>query len=177
MNTRLFLLVIGLGAVSTLRALAAEPEINEHSVFELPSTLQRLTQKPRLVSETIAALCTSPSPDLIAREAARTGPHTGTLVNIYVSESAVQDMASSTRRFAEGTVVLKEKLSPEGKVAAVGGMVKRSPGFDTAHNDWEYFYAEKGKAMSKGLLPNCIACHAKVGSTDYVFTMRRPGEG
>ena len=164
-------LVLGFAAASTLTSLTAEPEIDEQSVFELPNTLQRITQRPRLVSATIAALCTSPSPDLVAKEAARSGPHTGALVNIYVSESAVQDMASPRRHFAVGTVVVKEKLSPEGTVAAVGGMVKRAPGFDRAHGDWEYFYAEKGKAMSKGLLPNCIACHAKVESTDYVYTL------
>ena len=173
MHARLLLLIC-LGSLSPLTLLAADLEISEYSVFELPTTLKRITPKPRLVSETIAMLCTSPSPDLIGKEATRTGPHTGALVNIYVSESAVQSMSSSRRHFAEGTMVLKEKLSPEGNVVALGGMVKRAPGFDRAHNDWEYFYAEKGRATSKGLLPNCIACHAKVESTDYVYTLLEP---
>jgi len=150
---------------------AADFEINEQSVFQLPITLKKITATPRWVSETIAKLCTYPGPDVIAKETARTGPHTGALVNIYVTSGAVDSMSSSRRQFAEGTILLKEKLSAEGDAVAVGGMVKRAPGFDRAHHDWEYFYAEKGKPISKGLLPNCIACHAKVESADYVYTI------
>jgi hypothetical protein len=171
---RKLLRLVCIGTLVAVTCAAADIEINEGSVFELSSRLKLITPTPHLVSETIATLCTSPSPDLIARQAARTGPHTDSLVNIYVSERAAQLLDSSRRRFPEGIMILKEKLSPDGDVAAVGGMIKRAPGFDRAHNDWEYFYAEKGRTMSKGLLQNCVACHAKAGSTDYVYTLKKP---
>jgi hypothetical protein len=171
---KLLLLLVSLGSLAGATCPAADFDVNEKSLFTLSSRLKLITPTPHLVSDAIAALCTSPSPDLIAKEAARTGPHTGTLVNIYVSEGAAKFMDSSRRRFPEGSMILKEKLSPDGNVAAVGGMIKRAPGFDRSHHDWEYFYAQKDRKMSKGLLRDCIACHAKVESTDYVYTLEKP---
>lgn len=171
---RKLLLLACIGSLAGVTCPAADFDVNEKSMFTLSSRLKLITPTPHLVSETIAALCTSPSPDLLAKEAARTGPHTGTLVNIYVSEGAARLMDSSRRRFPEGSIILKEKLSSDGNVAAVGGMMKRALGFDRSHNDWEYFYAEKDRKMSKGLLQDCIACHAKVASTDYVYTLKKP---
>jgi len=173
MHRKLHLLVCIVSFVA-VTCPAADFEVNEKSIFMLSSKLKLITPTPRLVSEAIATLCTSPSPDLIATEAARTGPHAGTLVNIYVSEGAAKLMDSSSRWFPEGSIVLKEKLSSDGTVAAVGGMIKRAPGFDRSHNDWEYFYAEQDQKMNKGLLQNCIACHVKVESTDYVYTLKKP---
>ena len=167
------LLLICVGTLSSFMLQAADFEINERSVFELQSTLKRITPTPHLVSETTATLCTSASPPLLAKEVSRSGPHTGVFVNVYVSDNAVRSMASPTRHFSEGTMILKEKLSPNGAVVAVGGMVKRRAGFDRAHNDWEYFYAEKDGALSKGRLPNCVECHSKAESADYVYTLRK----
>jgi len=161
--------------VAFATSTAGDIELNERSVFLLQSKLSRLTPTPHMVSEAIARLCTtSPSPALLAKERARSGPHMYAFVNLYVSDDAIRLMDSSTRQFLEGTIVLKEKLSTEGSVVAVGGMIKRPIGFDPDHNDWEYFYAEKGGALSKGRLPNCIRCHAKAKSADYVYTIKRP---
>ncbi len=71
--------------------------------------------------------------------------------------------------------MLKEKLSPDGAVVAVGGMIKRRFGFDREHNDWEYFYAERTGTFNNGRLANCIECHTKAKSADFVYTIRKGG--
>ncbi len=52
-------------------------------------------------------------------------------------------------------------------------MIKRPIGFDREHNDWEYFYAEKTGTFTKGRLSNCVECHTKAKSTDYVYTIKK----
>jgi hypothetical protein len=61
----------------------------------------------------------------------------------------------------------------------IGGMVKRQPGYDPEHGDWEYFYVELASELPKrrpikgrsatGRLANCIDCHSYTAETDYVF--------
>lgn len=80
-------------------------------------------------------------------------------------------MKSMDQNFPTGTIVLKEKLSQtDGSVAAIGGMVKRANGFDIKSGDWEYFYAAKSGDFEIGSIPNCVSCHAKAKSKDYVFS-------
>jgi hypothetical protein len=51
----------------------------------------------------------------------------------------------------------------------VGGMVKRSPGFDPAHGDWEYLYFDDATKIESGRMTSCIACHEAAKNTDYIF--------
>jgi hypothetical protein len=48
-------------------------------------------------------------------------------------------------------------------------MVKREPGYDPAHGDWEYVYAGADKAVTRGRLDSCIDCHFQVADKDYLF--------
>ena len=48
-------------------------------------------------------------------------------------------------------------------------MIKRSPGYDPANNDWEYFYFEKPASIEKGAITACVQCHARASQDDYVF--------
>jgi hypothetical protein len=50
----------------------------------------------------------------------------------------------------------------------VGGMVKRPPGYDPEHGDWEYFYFEDPAKIESGKIGSCVACHAGAGQ-DHVF--------
>src|SRR5437763_734321 len=81
--------------------------------------------------------------------------------------------------YQPGAVIIKEKSPdrpihiPEGGVLAfrhgVGGMVKRSPGFDPEHGDWEYFYYEDPKKIETGAITSCVKCHEGAKDKDYVF--------
>ena len=51
----------------------------------------------------------------------------------------------------------------------VGGMIKRAPGYDPAHGDWEYFYFEKPEKIERGRIATCVKCHAYAHTTDHVY--------
>jgi hypothetical protein len=69
---------------------------------------------------------------------------------------------------------VKEKIAGDGSAFAVGGMIKRSKGYDDGNGDWEYFYAAKTGAFSTGRLQNCITCHRQTKTNDYVFSVWEP---
>jgi Cytochrome P460 len=169
------LLVLSLALTTSLfTARAEEPAIEESTVFELRDTLELLTPTPHVVSAAFAELCV-PHISGEVRNAGkdRAGPHASVAVNFYASSDGVAAMSSMHGAFSTGTVLLKEKLSPSsGEVTAVGGMVKRSAGFDPENGNWEYFYASKSGGFEIGRIPNCVSCHAKASSTDFVYSRK-----
>ena len=48
-------------------------------------------------------------------------------------------------------------------------MVKRAPGYDPEHGDWEYFYFEDPAKIEQGKIQSCVRCHAGAKATDHVF--------
>ena len=79
-----------------------------------------------------------------------------------------------------GSIIVKEKKAsayrsatqPQRWTAAndgVGGMIKRPPGYDPTHGDWEYFYFEDASKIEHGKMTSCIQCHSGASSKDYVF--------
>jgi hypothetical protein len=132
-------------------------------------------------------LCVAPSPqELEARakeEEARSGPHAQHAIAVRVNPEAV-DAYQTTQPMPVGAVVVKEKwwgFSPGGanfdikradldKLPAsteYGMMIKREPGYDPAHGDWQYVYVEAGK-VTEGRLPSCIQCHSQFKARDYL---------
>lgn len=154
---------------------AEEPDITEQSVFSFYKKLSLLTPAPLIVSARVAAACAPVSPpSAIAEEERRFGPHAEASINLYVNDAAKRAIEDESQRFPPGAVIVKEKLAPGGEsMVAVGGMVKRAPGFDPANGDWEYFYAARSAGFTSGRLANCIACHAQAKSDDYVFPVPR----
>ena len=55
-------------------------------------------------------------------------------------------------------------------MVALGLMIKRGPGFDPAHGDWDFGYWEPASGLASGAEPaqHCGNCHAG-SKTDYVF--------
>jgi Cytochrome P460 len=139
--------------------------ITEQSVFSFYKSLHLLTPEPINVSGPIAVACSS---TVIAAERQRAGPHFDTPVNLYADELARKAIDDKAALFPRGAVIVKEKLA-DGKMTAVGGMVKRAPGYDPANGDWEYFYAAQSGGFATGRLDHCVACHAKATATDHVF--------
>jgi len=76
-----------------------------------------------------------------------------------------------------GTVAIK-KFNNDGKPGVDGMvvMIKKEPGYDSAHNDWYYemrdakgeLVIKDGKPMA-GKIEMCISCHATASDKDYLL--------
>ncbi len=107
-------------------------------------------------------------------------PH-GALLTTYVNELAGSALEAGEAAMPDGAIVIKENHTPEGRVAAVTVMYKRS-GYNPEHNDWFFtkFLADgsldtmpNGMAM-EGRLPGCQGCHIAKRDLDYLYTPRPP---
>jgi hypothetical protein len=71
-----------------------------------------------------------------------------------------------------GAAVVKRKLREKNDklvASGVGGMIKRAPGYDPKHGDWEYFYFEDEAKIESGKIDSCVNCHRLAAKTDFVF--------
>ena len=150
-----------LAVTSLLQPIGRPSPQEQRFKFYKPFRFQRLTKQPHYVAPLTAILCTFPSPELIEREKAATGPHYHARVHIYSNPIAADAITSKLATFPTGAVIVKEKLADDGAPIAVGGMVKRASGYDTKNGDWEYFYSANTGGFSTGRLQNCAECHAQ----------------
>lgn len=161
-----------LSAVLQAATLNAEDTARKEVVVEEIarnfSQLRLMTPNPVMVDPTVAASCVGPSP------AEQFGPHFdrfNAAVKMYMNDLAAsafmsRELSGKLFQFPVGSVIVKEKLAD---FRGVGGMIKRRPGFDSAHNDWEYFYVEDPAKIEKGAIASCVQCHSRVDQKDYVF--------
>jgi hypothetical protein len=135
---------------------------------------------PQSISSEIFGLCRLPS--LAEQRFADSKHGDGLMLQDYLSPSAKQGFDTKVTPFAMGAAIVKEKLAAEAgasfMVVARGLMLKRGPGFDPAHGDWEFGYWEASTGLSTGSETQsyCGGCHASA-STDFVFldqSWRRP---
>lgn len=159
------------------------PTDNDHStdedwsdvqfVAERYRQLEAITPLPVSVSVVAATRCSAITADELVLSESRYGPHAEMFVSIYMNTIAADHSLSSKASFPVGSVIVKEKsvLWPTGKTRpdGVGGMIKREPGFDATHGDWEYFYYEELGEIERGSITSCVQCHVHAKSTDYVF--------
>lgn len=151
------------------------------------STWQPHTAEPVNISAQIFSLCRSPS---AAEQAFVTSEHgeyylrdwlNSTAQTTFTRLTSVADASTSHDRvdvnaatFPTGAAIVKEKLlltkSGEYQLAALGVMVKREHGYDSATQDWEFGYWEPNVGMLSGPTENaaCGPCHAGA-PTDFVF--------
>jgi hypothetical protein len=160
--------VVAAGATTIASAELGVTETNAATFYR---NFVRLTERPHPVAPLTAALCTIPSQAVVEREKQFTGPHYKTSVHLYASPAALPTIKSRATPFPAGAVIVKEKLTSEGKVSGVGGMIKRQPGYDAANGDWEYFYFGGPGEFSSGRLESCVACHRAAKSTDHVYSV------
>jgi hypothetical protein len=106
------------------------------------------------------------------------GPHADGLIKVFMNEQAAEAFGEEKRSYAVGSVVVKQKLSAGGSVTGdseplhqtgIGGMIKRDPGYDPQHGDWEYFYTDDETPLQSGRIGNCVDCHENASDRDYVF--------
>jgi cytochrome c553 len=109
-------------------------------------------------------------------------PHSGGFVAIYVNPTGRKSYLSETRgTFAEGTVIVKEKLRTKDadQPEELGVMVKMQKGFDREAGDWQFLFVDKDKELTKtrSQLTNCIECHRRQAAADYVFGQPKVDRG
>lgn len=93
---------------------------------------------------------------------------------IYIKEN----VSLTNGQYPRGTVVVKQSTKPDGSMNEITAMVKRGGGFDSEHNDWEYFMlmpdgkiADGGKMRGSALMEGmCRMCHKSASNKDYIFT-------
>jgi|GEM_PF-7066689 len=84
------------------------------------------------------------------------------------------------RAYPEGTVLIKESFARQSDEtltpAMLAIMIKRAPGFDAEHGDWEYLQTTatgdivaRGAASDKPVADVCGGCHQGVAERDFVF--------
>ncbi len=91
---------------------------------------------------------------------------------------AADAFSLSANRYPVGAVIVKQKLvhgyrdkdgKPVNAANGVGGMVKRPPGYDPKHGDWEYFYFQDSSKVQSGRISSCVQCHDAAKDRDYMF--------
>ncbi|HEX3357524.1 MAG TPA: cytochrome P460 family protein [Tepidisphaeraceae bacterium] len=99
------------------------------------------------------------------------GPHTNTSIKIFMNDLAASSFKRSTTPYPVGSIIVKQKTllsnSPPDNIG-VGGMIKRHPGYDPKHGDWEYFYFDQPTNIESGKIDSCVQCHL-AAKKDRVF--------
>ncbi|HET6283458.1 MAG TPA: cytochrome P460 family protein [Polyangia bacterium] len=145
------------------------------------STWTQRTDKPVSISNDIFALCRSPTLPEQTFVDSEHGRHRYLLD--WLNPGAVTGFAAQgSKPFPVGAAIVKEKLVSTAsgyELAARGIMVKRMPGFDVKHVDWDFAYWEPSSGVVSGSDQSqyCAGCHASAASTDFIFlddSWRRP---
>lgn len=161
--------------------------------------LEAITPTPVLADPTLLVSCTTTTQQSIDRQIAKDGPHALTAISVYMNRAAAEAFRTRAKTYPVGAIIVKEKATmpvPKGvpvappaalagkplalneaakraddliRAAGSGGMIKREPGYDPAHGDWEYFYFSDPQHVDHGKLANCIQCHEAARSTDRVY--------
>jgi hypothetical protein len=142
--------------------------------------LRLLTKEPVPVDPQLATLCVGIRQQHLDDARKHSGPHSLTSIRIFMNDLAA-DVFGKSMAYPVGSVIVKEKQGMTYQVDyslsqttaensdGVGGMIKRSPGYDPDFGDWEYFYRENASSIEHGRITSCKECHRAAASSDYVF--------
>jgi len=130
-----------------------------------------MTKEPVRIAYGFLSLCADIGISIEEMAQDASGPHAWAAMMVYMNDPAAGAFEAPGSKYPVGSFIVKEKRTGEGasKVWGVGGMIKRAPGFDPEHGDWEYFYYENPAAIRSGKIASCIECHTRAKSSDYVF--------
>lgn len=125
-------------------------------------SLERVTPKQ---VEMVATRC-----NIDATLATSGGPHEEAKFHTYVNTSAVLPMFDPWGKFPTGSLVVKEKIRPDGKTELFTGMWKREEGYFPEVGNWEFFTVDgaANKIVERGKLPKCASCHQEMEKGDHV---------
>ncbi len=133
--------------------------------------------EPQNVSGYIFTLCRLPT--LPEQEFADSEHGQNRYVQNWANALAKQGIAASGKpAFATGSIIVKEKYTfvnddAELDLVAVALMIKREPGFNQEHADWDYAYYEPelGILQTPAQSAHCADCHAAAAGTDHVYVL------
>lgn len=106
------------------------------------------------------------------------GPHAEGFIKVFMDEQAAEAFEKASKSYPVGSVIVKEKLLENASIIGdrktyrhngVGGMIKRDPGYDPEHGDWEYFFVDDQTPLQSGRIGTCVDCHQNASDRDYVF--------
>ncbi|HZL34192.1 MAG TPA: cytochrome P460 family protein [Tepidisphaeraceae bacterium] len=166
------------GSADVIKAFVTQPPAPQIAdIAREYKKLQSMTRDAVFVNPELAMLCRGASWQDVEGAKVTSGPHANTRVRIYMNDLAAKAFRASSPKYPVGSVIVKQKQgegyfdktrktvqTPDG----VGGMVKRAPGFDADHGDWEYFYFQDASRIESGKIPSCVQCHAGAAK-DHVF--------
>lgn len=93
-------------------------------------------------------------------------PH-GAFLTSYINDTA--DKSLKDKKFANGSIIVKENFMPDKKLAAVTVMYKVD-GYNAEGNDWFWGkYSPEGEVQASGKVAPCISCHSAVNDFDGSF--------
>lgn len=122
------------------------------------------------VSHQLAMLCSNPSPEVLRADRQKHGPHSMRNIRVYMNPAA-ETAFRKGQAYPAGALVLKAKWD-----GSIGAMVKRKPGFDDLHGDWEFYFEESGSEPKPMPARACADCHSTARSTDHVFATWHPSK-
>jgi Cytochrome P460 len=137
-------------------------------------TWKQINEKPEYIMSKLDLMCVAPTQEQIAAEE-KSNPHFRHYMLCYVNKIGEHAMMQEKHpHFPPGSIIVKEKLDQPSLTAHVSlltCMIKRNPGFDRAHNDWEYVVCDGSNSVlaARGKLDNCGACHKEARDSDFVF--------
>ncbi len=181
--------MVGMGCGEQSRGKLV-PAAESPSVAEIAQSFTNyaaVSTRGALVNRELFLLCRGVTQTDLDMERKKHGPHTYTAITVFMNPPAAAAFAATNLPYPVGSVVVKQKAlgwpaesEPGGKITqsaeGVGGMVKRAPGYDPEHGDWEYFYFEASyfyfqdpAKIEQGKIQSCVRCHAGAKATDHVF--------
>jgi hypothetical protein len=170
---------LAIAFVATLHA--ADPKLEGNKPDKkagLPdySAWKPLTAEPLRVDRSVFLRCDLPRPEELKVRQAR-GPHFLPAVKFIADAAATEAIQADPQGTMKkplpvGATIVKEKYWNEtGKPTAWTAMIKREPGYDAEHGDWEYLYVELGdkSEVTRGKIKSCVQCHSIAKEKDYLF--------
>lgn len=164
----------GAAQAGTAGADAASDPLAVQTILETYRTFAAQTPGPVNVSGYIFGLCRLPTLRETEFEASIHG--TERYLQDWANALAAQGIAAQgAPAFPVGAVIVKEKYAgPDPAQAdrvAIALMIKRAPGFDPEHGDWDYAYYEPalGIVQTAEQSAYCAQCHAGAAATDFVY--------
>jgi len=137
------------------------------------SSFHSVTKDPIRISKEAFELC-RPRSDAFTAERKARGPHFAPAVKLFANDIALKQLRTEeTYAMPVGATIVKEKWWNEAEKSpyAYAAMIKREPGYDPKHGNWEYVYVpiSEEKPVERGLLKSCIDCHATAEKRDFLF--------
>jgi hypothetical protein len=164
-------------ASSSSKVAEATPKVTD--VAANYTSYKKMTDRAAEIDPYISFRCSPIMEDEVAEARLEHGPHANTAILVYMNDLAAGTFTNRAQSYPVGSVVVKQKVIKgyfdeqfrqlASRSNAVGGMIKRPAGYDTAHGDWEYFYYENPAKIKRGRIATCIKCHAYAQESDYVF--------